>query len=468
MQSLWTVGEAVAATGGRPEKLSDGPLHSVSIDSREIELDALFVAIKGDKLDGHDYVDAALKAGAAAAIVSEAWFAAHGGDRLIVVPDPLEALRGLARAARARSRATFVAVTGSAGKTTTKEAIRTVLAVAGPTHYSIKSFNNHWGVPLMLARMPREAAFGVFEIGMNHAGEITPLTKLVRPHIAVITTVAAAHLEFFNSITEIAEAKAEIFLGMEEGGTAVLNADHDYLHVLFAKAREAGVRNIVTYGYDEEADWHIEPPEQAGARTFAKVTHDGKRYDLNLQLRGAHMVANATAAMVVGRMVGVEPYVVLKVLTDLGAPEGRGEMTRLGPPEKPLLLIDESYNANVASMNAAMEVFSTVTAPGGYKVLVLGDMLELGPQGIELHKSLKSAVLHTGATKVFLIGSTIEALANELGESRVTAHSRYIDPVVETILAALAYGDAVMVKGSKGVRLALLVDTIKKRFASKA
>src|SRR6185312_4755485 len=177
------------------------------------------------KLDGHDFVAGALAAGASAAIVSEDWFAGHPGHGLIVVPDPLEALRALARAARSRSKATIVAITGSAGKTTTKEAVRTVLAAAGPTHYSIKSFNNHWGVPLMLARLPREAQFGVFEIGMNHAGEITPLVQLVRPHIAVITTVAAAHLEFFKSITEIAEAKAEIFLGLEAGGTAVLNAD---------------------------------------------------------------------------------------------------------------------------------------------------------------------------------------------------------------------------------------------------
>ena len=204
MHALWTVAEIVAATGGRPEGVSDGPLGSISIDSREIAAEALFVAIKGDSQDGHDYVQKALDAGASAALVSEAWAINHHPDRLIVVPDTLEALRALARAARTRSRAVLVAVTGSAGKTTTKEAIRTVLQAAGDTHYSIKSFNNHWGVPLMLARMPREAQYGVFEIGMNHAGEIAPLVQMVRPHIAVITTVAAAHLEFFSSVTAIA------------------------------------------------------------------------------------------------------------------------------------------------------------------------------------------------------------------------------------------------------------------------
>jgi UDP-N-acetylmuramoyl-tripeptide--D-alanyl-D-alanine ligase len=468
MLPLWTVAEAVAATGGRPEGLSDGPLHSVSIDSREIDYDALFVAIKGDKNDGHDFVRTALDGGAAAALVSEEWFRANGGKRLIVVPEPLAALEALGRAARARSRAQIVAVTGSAGKTTTKEAIRTVLGAAGPTHWSIKSFNNHWGVPLMLARLPREAQFGVFEIGMNHAGEITPLTRMVRPHIAVITTVAAAHLEFFRSVTEIAEAKAEIFLGLQENGVALLNADHDYLHVLFAKARERGIGHVVTYGFDPEADWRIGEPEAAGPRTFARVSRGDEHFDLNLGVQGRHMVANAAAALAVARILGVESSVALRALAAFGAPEGRGEATRLGPEASPLLLIDESYNANVASMNAAMEVFATVVPPGGEKVLVLGDMLELGPQGPALHQSLKNAVLGTGATKVFLVGNAIASLAEALGDGHVTAHSRYIDGLEETILGALAYGDAVMVKGSKGVRLAQLVGKIKQRFGQAA
>ena len=464
MTPLWTVAEAVAATGGRPETLSDGPLGSVSIDSREIEPDALFVAIRGDARDGHDFVTAALEAGAAAALVSEDWFRAHGGEKLIVVPDPLEALRALGRAPRARSQATIVAVTGSAGKTTTKEAIRTVLAAAGPTHYSIKSFNNHWGVPLMLARLPREAAYGVFEIGMNHAGEITPLVQLVRPHIAVITNVAAAHLEFFRSVTEIAEAKAEIFLGLEAGGTAVLNTDHDYVHVLFARAREARVENIVTYGYDAEADYRIGASETAASRTFARVTHGKETYDLNLGVRGRHMIANATAALAVARVAGLERNLVVDALETFTAAEGRGETTRLGPEADPLLLVDESYNANVASMTAAMEVFATVAPSRGKKVLVLGDMLELGPQGPDLHRSLKTAVLQTGAVRIFLVGAAMEALRDALGAERVAGHARRIEDLMEPILQSLALGDAIMVKGSKGVRLAALVDKIKQRF----
>jgi UDP-N-acetylmuramoyl-tripeptide--D-alanyl-D-alanine ligase len=465
MQPLWTVAEAVAATGGRPEGLSDGPLSSVSIDSREIAPEALFVAIKGDTFDGHDFVEAALANGASAALVSEDWNRNHPGEKRIVVADPLEGLRALGRAARTRSRALIVAVTGSAGKTTTKEAIRSVLAAAGPTHFSIKSFNNHWGVPLMLARLPREAQFGVFEIGMNHAGEITPLSKLVRPHVAVVTTVAAAHLEFFPSISDIARAKAEIFEGLEEGGTVVLNCDHDYLHILFERARERGVGKIITYGYDEEADYRIAQPEVAGARTFARVALGSDAFDLNLQVRGRHMIANATAALIVAQVAGLDRYAALRELAEFGAAEGRGQTVRVGPYDRPILLVDESYNANVASMNAAMEVFGMVAPPGGKKVLVLGDMLELGEQGEELHRSLKNAVLATGATRVFLVGKAIEPLAEVLDDALVAGRARRIEDLLEPILSSLAFGDAVMVKGSKGVRLASLVAEIKRRFS---
>ena len=471
MKPLWTVAEVVKATGGRPEGLSDGPIGSVSIDSREIAPEALFVAIKGDVHDGHDFVPTAIAAGATAALVSEAYVARHDGRQLIVVPDPLKALELLAQAARARTRGQIVAVTGSAGKTTTKEAIRTVLAAAGETHYSIKSFNNHWGVPLMLARMPREAQFGVFEIGMNHAGEITPLVKLVRPHIAVITTVAAAHLEFFASVAEIAAAKAEIFLGLEPGGTAVLNADHDYLHILFAHARAAQVGRIVTYGFDESADWRIGRIDSTGTNTLVEVTHEGERHYLSLQVPGRHMVANAVAALAVAQLSGEGTKVAIEALARFGAPEGRGLTARLGPVEKPLLLVDESYNANVASMNAALELYQSIKPPGGRKVLVLGDMLEMGPQGPLLHAGLDKAVLACGATQLYLVGPVIKALADELaqrseaeGNLPPVVHANSIDGIADVILAGLAYGDAVMVKGSKGVRLAGLVQQIRDRF----
>jgi UDP-N-acetylmuramoyl-tripeptide--D-alanyl-D-alanine ligase len=465
LSSLWTVAEIVAATGGRPEGISDGPVSSVSIDSREIAPEALFVAIKGENFDGHDFVDAALANGASAALVSEAFHAKNGGHNLIVVPDPLEGLVALGKAARMRSRAQIVAVTGSAGKTTTKEAIRTVLTAAGETHASIKSFNNHWGVPLMLARMPRRAQFGVFEIGMNHPGEIEPLVKLVRPHITVITTVAAAHLQFFESVADIAAAKAEIFLGLEPGGAAVLNADHDYLHILFNHARKAGVARIVTYGFDESADWHIEHAETAGSMTMARVAHEGDVLGLTLRVPGRHMIANAVAALAVAHLSGEGTKVALDALAKFGAPGGRGETTRLGPADKPLILVDESYNANLASMAAAMEVYAALKPEGGSKVLVLGDMLELGPQGPQLHASLKEKVIATGATKIFLVGPSMASLAAALPDDAAVSHAGTIEEIGETILSSLAHGDAVMVKGSKGVRLAGLVQAIRDRFS---
>lgn len=473
MRPLWTVAEIVKATGGRPEGISDGPISSISIDSRDIQPEALFVAIKGDTHDGHDFVGKALEAGAAAALVSEAYQAAHGGQNLIVVPDPLEALRQLAVAARARSRAMIVAVTGSAGKTTTKEAIRTALSAAGQTHWSVKSFNNHWGVPLMLAGLPREAQFGVFEIGMNHAGEITPLVKLVRPHVAVITTVAAAHLEFFNSVADIALAKAEIFNGLEPGGTALLNADHEYLHILFGQAREAGVGRIVTYGYEENSDWRIAGVTQLGDKMAADVRHDGQAYHLRLNVPGKHMVANAVAALAVSHLAGEGTKVAIEALAGFGAPEGRGLTLKLGPAKNPLLLVDESYNANVASMNVALELYGQVKPPSGRKLVVLGDMLEMGPQGPVLHAGLADAVVKSGAARVFLVGPVMGALADELTrraerdrDSPGVTHVPTVEEIGEPLFAALAYGDAVMVKGSKGVRLASLVKAIRERFES--
>jgi UDP-N-acetylmuramoyl-tripeptide--D-alanyl-D-alanine ligase len=471
MPPLWTVAEIVKATGGRPEGISDGPVSAITIDSREVPDEALFVAIKGDTHDGHDFVGKALEAGAAAALVSEAYYAKNGGHNLIVVLDPLKGLEQLAVAARARSRAMIVAVTGSAGKTTTKEAIRTALSAAGQTYWSIKSFNNHWGVPLMLAALPREAQFGVFEIGMNHAGEITPLVKLVRPHVAVITTVAAAHLEFFNSVADIALAKAEIFNGLEPGGTALLNADHEYLHILFAQAREAGVGRIVTYGYEENSDWWIAGVTQLDNRMAADVRHAGQSHHLRLNVPGRHMVANAVAALAVSQLAGEGTKVALDALSEFGAPEGRGLTLKLGPKKNPLLLIDESYNANVASMNAALELFGQAKAPSGKKVVVLGDMLEMGPQGPLLHAGLADAVSKSGARQVFLVGPIMRSLADELGrraerdrDAPGVTHVQTVDEIDGPLFDALAYGDAVMVKGSKGVRLASLVKSIRERF----
>jgi UDP-N-acetylmuramoyl-tripeptide--D-alanyl-D-alanine ligase len=459
---LYTLEEILTATGGRPAGDIPAEITGVSIDSRDIAQGELFVAIKGDRFDGHDFVGAALARGAAAALASEG---KASGERLIVVPDALQGLVDLARHARARCGAQIVAVTGSAGKTTTKEMIRTVLGAAGPTHASIQSFNNHWGVPLTIARLPADAWFGIFEIGMNHAGEITPLTKLVRPQVAVITNVAAAHLEFFDSVAGIARAKAEIFAGLEPGGTAILNTDHDQLDVLLDEAARAGVSSIVSYGFAEGADWQLLSAEPTLTGTHVAVRHSGREFEFDIPVEGRHMAANAVAALAVADRFGVPRDVATAAVAAFEAPEGRGAIVRLGNSGKPLLLIDQSYNANSASMAAAMDVFSRALPSGGEKVLVLGDMLELGAEGPRLHAELEPAVMATGATRIFLVGSAISALADALGRDRVTGYAPSVDDIAGDILASLAYGDAVMVKGSKGVRLAGLVKSIREKFA---
>jgi len=460
MPVLFTVDEVLAATQGRAQGLAGTSIGSISIDSRELGPDALFVAIQGDRFDGHDFVAQALDNGAVVALVSRG-----EGPRRILVGDALEGLRDLARAARARSRALIVGVTGSVGKTTTKEAIRTVFEAAAETHASIKSFNNHWGVPLMLARMPASAQFGVFEMGMSGPDEIRPLAQLVRPHIGVITTVAAAHLEAFGSLEGIARAKAEIFAGIEPGGTAVLNGDHPQLGVLLEQARADGIGTIVTYGEARGTDWQILEIQTAADKSFATIEHNGERHALVLNVPGRHMVANATAALAVAHLAGVAMDVALRALAGFGLQAGRGQRSLLGPVEKPLLLIDESYNANTASMRAALEVFAAQSAPDGRKVVVLGDMLELGPQSAELHASLRDAVMEAGAERLYLVGSAMAALAAAMGRERVTAHTQTAAEMAPILRNDLAYGDAVMVKGSNGVGLSSIVAQIAKRFA---
>lgn len=458
---LFTLDAVLAATGGKADGVDASDINAISIDSRELGPDALFVAIKGDRFDGHDFVDAALANGAVAALVSEGRGAGPGR---IVVPDALAGLVDLARAARARNRGFVVGVTGSVGKTTTKEALRVVFEAAGPTHASIKSFNNHWGVPLMLARLPESAQFGVFEMGMNAPDEIRPLSQLVRPHVAVITNVAAAHLERLGSLEAIARAKAEIFDGLEPGGTAVLNADHPQIDLLMQAAAAAGVTNVVTYGFSRGVDWQILDAQSAADRSFATVVHGDARHALALGVAGRHMLTNATAALAVSHLAGIDAEVALRALGNFGAQPGRGQRTTLGPSAKPLLMIDESYNANTASMTAALDVFAAIEPPDGKKVVVLGDMLELGDQAEALHASLAEAVAGSGATRVHLVGRHVAALAAALPAGLVASHSQTAEEAGDVIVGDLAYGDAVMIKGSNGVGLSRVVSAIAARF----
>lgn len=463
MSALFSIAEVIAATGGEARDVSVETVSSISIDSRDIAPGALFVAVRGENFDGHDFVGKAIEAGADAALVSREKAGGLSGWPLIIVEDALEGLNRLARFSRERSKARIVAVTGSVGKTSTKEAIRVALEASGKTHASIKSFNNHWGVPLMLARMPVDTQFGVFEIGMNHAGEITPLSRLVRPHVAVITTVAPAHLEFFPSVEAIADAKAEIFAGVEAGGVAILGCDHEHIGRLAAAAKAAGIEPL-TYGFDA-ADVTISDYRATAEGGIARVEGDGLSLEISTATPGRHMLANAVAALLVARAVGADLGKAQAALADHGAPEGRGAALLLGDAANPVRLIDESYNANPTSMRAALEVFAQAPA-AGRKVLVLGDMRELGAASENYHAQLAPAVIAADPDIVFLVGPHMGALEAALPAGLVAKRTQAVDEIAGDVIEALAAGDSVMLKGSNGVRLGTLVARIRDRFGA--
>jgi UDP-N-acetylmuramoyl-tripeptide--D-alanyl-D-alanine ligase len=387
---LWTsvaMADAMRASvqGALPETVS-----GLSIDSRTIVSGEAYFAIRGDVHDGHDFVDAALKAGAALAVVAAAQRDKFASDApLLVVDDVLSALVDLARAARARLNAQVIAVTGSVGKTSTKEALRRVLGAQGPAHASAASFNNHWGVPLSLARCPATAHFAIFEIGMNHAGEIQPLVKLVRPQVAVVTTVEPVHLEFFAGIEAIADAKAEIFAGVEPGGAVVLNRDNSQFSRLQTRARELGISRIVSFGSDESSDARLLEVSLHSACSAVHANILGHDVTYKLGMPGRHMAMNSLAVLAAASLAGADLALAALSLSQIEPAAGRGMRRALEVANGQATLIDESYNANPASMAAALNVLgAAAVGPHGRRIAVLGDMLELGPTSAALHRGL--------------------------------------------------------------------------------
>ena len=464
---LWRFPDFAAAMDARTVGPAPAHVTGISIDSRTLAPGEAFFAIRGERFDGHDFVGAALDAGASAAVVADAMRdRLDRNGTLCLVRDPLEALVALARAARARSRAQVIAVTGSVGKTGTKEALRLALSHRGEVHASAASHNNHWGVPLSLARLPAETPYAVFEIGMNHAGEITPLTRLVRPHVAVITTVEPVHLEFFDSVEAIAEAKAEIFLGLGLGGTAVLNRDNVHFDLLARRAREAGAR-IVSFGADEAADVRLVDltldPEGSAVR--ARV--HGRDVSYWLGAPGRHLALNSLAVLAAAEAAGADPAVAALALGDLKPPKGRGARSVIELPGGVVTLIDESYNANPASMRAALALLGQAEpGRGGRRIAVLGDMLELGAEGPELHAGLAGPVREAGIDRVFAAGPLMRRLWDAL-PAEIRGHwAGTAAELQEPLLAALRPGDAVMIKGSLGSRMGPLVEALKTRYAA--
>jgi len=467
MTPLWSHEELVAALGAECVGQPPGGVSGMSIDTRTLRPGDLFFALQGDSRDGHAFVEAAFAAGAVAAVVTRPNVAAlQPFGPLYVVDDALAAMARLGRAARARIRGQVVAVTGSVGKTSTKEALRHMLARQGAAHASVASYNNHWGVPLTLARMPAGTDFGVFEIGMNHPYEILPLTAMVRPHVALITTVEPVHLEHFRAVEGIADAKGEIFDGLLPGGTAILNRDNPHFERLRAHAFASRAGRIVSFGAHPEADARLLKIALEPALSAVEATVHGRSVAFRVGAPGRHMALNALAALAAAVAMGADLALAALALADLSAGSGRGEATELQAPGGAFTLLDESYNANPASMRAAMELLAQIEiGPHGRRIAVLGDMLELGPSGPQMHRALAEAVEANGVDLVFCAGPLMRELWLAVPPERRGAQASTSADVQAALLEAVGPGDAVMVKGSLGSRMGPIVAALKSRFS---
>ncbi|WP_106753082.1 UDP-N-acetylmuramoylalanyl-D-glutamyl-2,6-diaminopimelate--D-alanyl-D-alanine ligase [Pannonibacter carbonis] len=465
---LWTLEEFATAVSGSVVGTPTEAITGVSIDSRTLQPGEAFIAIAGDRFDGHDFVEAALKAGASLALVARDRLASLPADgRYVVVDDVLEGLRCLGRAARARVNARIVAVTGSVGKTGTKEALRLALTRVGKTHASVASFNNHWGVPLTLARMPRDVDYGVFEIGMNHAGEITPLVQMVRPHVAIITTVQPVHLEFFDSVESIAKAKAEIFAGLEPGGVAILNRDNDQFDLLTFLAKTAGVPTIRTFGETAGADGKLLKLVTQTGTSVVQARILGEEITYKIGAPGRHFVMNSLAVLLAIVEMGADLALAGLALAELSAPKGRGAQTRLTLAGGPAILIDESYNANPASMRAALSLLgdAQVSVPGR-RLAVLGDMLELGATSPALHAELAQPIAAAKVDAVYCCGPMMHELWQRLPAGQRGLYADTSAGLLDRLREDIRPGDVVMIKGSLGSRMGPLVEALKQDYAA--
>ena len=467
--SLWTAAEAEAATSGRA--IGDWAVDGVSIDTRTLQAGDLFVALKAAR-DGHDFVAQALAKGAGAALVSRVPDGVADDAPLLIVPDVLTGLEDLAVAARARTKAKVVAVTGSVGKTSTKEMLRTVLGGQGKTHAAEASYNNHWGVPLTLARMPVDADFAVIEIGMNHPGEIAPLARLARPHVAMITTVAAAHLEAFENIEGIAHEKASIFEGLEAGGVAVVNGDLPTSAILEDTAKRYGAR-VITFGESPRNHHCLSNIRLVDDVTVAQGRAWRKPVLFKVMAAGRHFAVNAMGVMAVAGSLGLDTTMAAGDIAQWVPPAGRGFRERVQldkvNDELALELIDDAFNANPTSMVAALEVLAAarpVEGVGrvahGRRVAILGDMLELGPDEMSLHENLADLPFIADIDIIHCVGPRMNRFWQALPAVKRGDWTEEAKPMAARAHRLIDAGDVVLVKGSKGSKVSLVVDAIKK------
>ena len=453
MSALWTSAEAETVTLGRASRAFEAS--GLSIDTRTLKPGDLYVALKGDTRDGHEFVKAAFKAKACAALVSRKPDGI-GDEPLLTVANTLRGLEDLARASRGRSNAKIVAVTGSVGKTTTKEILRFALGALGRTHASAASYNNHWGVPLSLASMPQNAQFGIFEIGMNHFGEIRPLVGFVRPHVALITTVAPAHLEFFGTCEAIADAKSEIFEGIVPGGAALIPADSEYGERLKTRARQAGVSRILSFGKKGDARIISSSETEDGTKVEAEIL--GRPVHFRIGAPGAHIVSNAIGALLAVAALEGDVLNAAAALSQFVALKGRGARFRIARDGGEIEVIDESYNANPASMTAALKLLA---AAKGRRIAVLGDMLEMGPEGPAHHANLARDIESARVDLVFANGPQMKSLWDAIPASRRGGYGEKSSDIAPQVTAALRAGDVVLVKGSLGSRMAVVIEALK-------
>jgi UDP-N-acetylmuramoyl-tripeptide--D-alanyl-D-alanine ligase len=461
MSALWTAPEAAAATGG--QVAGDWAATGISIDSRTVAPGDLFIALSAAR-DGHEFVADALARGAVAALVSHI---PDGVDpaKLLVVGDVMDGLRALGAAARARTQARVIAVTGSVGKTTVKEMLRTALSAQGRTHAAVASFNNHWGVPVTLARMPADTEYAVIEIGMNHPGEIAPLARLARPHVAIVTTVAPAHLEAFGAIEGIAHEKSAIYEGLEPGGTALAHADIDTADILFDKARGCGA-TLIRFGATEGVEARLVEVQVAEAATVIRAAILGTDRLIRIGAPGRHYAMNALIALTAAEAAGADATRAALALSGWTPFEGRGTRERVtlsAADDLVIEMIDDAFNANPASVAAALDMLAAAEPQGqGRRIAVLGDMLELGSTGPALHAALAGHPALARIATVHTVGPLMEHLHKALPGRVRGRHADTAEEMAASLPQRLRAGDVLLIKGSKGIKVSRVVDALRK------
>lgn len=448
--TLWTSLDAATATGGRATR--DFSITGVSIDTRTLRPGDLFVALQAAR-DGHDFVAQALAQGAAAALVSRVPAGVGDDAPLLIVDDVLAGLEDLGRAGRARMQGKVIAITGSVGKTSTKEMARIALTGQGDVHAAEASYNNHWGVPLTLARMPAKTDFAIIEIGMNHPGEIEPLARLARPHVAMITTIAAAHLEAFGAIQGIAREKGAIFRGLTQPGNAIIPEDLPVTQILRDCADDAGAI-VAGFGAQGMARPVTVQTEDGATRVSARIL--GETVDFTLATAGTHFVMNAVGVLAALSVAGADLAAAGTHLAQWTPPAGRGAVEDLDG----IRLIDDAFNSNPTSLAAGLATLARLT--GGRRVAILGDMLELGADEIAMHRDMADDPAMQSVHLVHTAGHRMQALHDALPDSRRGIHAPTAAALSERLAELVAPGDIVLVKGSKGSKVSTVVDALRR------